>query len=102
MKHIYLLLSFFASLCLLVGCVDDPEMDTHLQNGIAPEVSETSRVDISASTMTLKASILKENGSQILECGVCWSDIFENSPKTNMYEGRYKKASKMENHSEAP
>lgn len=97
MKHIYLLLSFFASLCLLVGCVDDPEMDTHLQNGIAPEVSETSRVDISASTMTLKASILKENGSQILECGVCWSDIFENSPKTNMYEGRYKKASKMEN-----
>lgn len=96
MKHIYLLLSFFASLGLFSNCVDDPEMNTHLQNGLPPELSETSGTT-KASSIIVSANIIKENGSQILECGFCWSEREDETPENNMYNGRYKKASGIEN-----
>ena len=89
MKYIFIL-SFFASLWLFSGCVDDPEMNTHLQYGLPPELSETSGTT-KASSIEVSATILKENGSQILECGVCWSRIEDETPKNNIYSGRYKK-----------
>ncbi len=94
MKYIFIL-SFFASLWLFSGCVDDPEMNTHLQYGLPPELSETSGTT-KASSIEVSATILKENGSQILECGVCWSRIEDETPKNNIYSGRYKKTSKIE------
>ena len=53
MKRLYKILFVFMSLWLS-NCIDDPVMNTQLQNGIAPEVSETSLVTKGASTMTLK------------------------------------------------
>ncbi|MBE6301722.1 MAG: hypothetical protein E7085_07730 [Parabacteroides distasonis] len=96
MKRLYKILFVFMSLWLS-NCIDDPVMNTQLQNGIAPEVSETSLVTKGASTMTLKAHIIKENGSQIKECGICWSHMSENLPQTNIYQKRYKKSSIIEN-----
>lgn len=97
MKRIYIFFLFCSLAGFVFSCIDDPVMDTHLQNGIAPEVSETSEISKKASTITLKASILKENGSQILECGVCWSDKSDYLPQKNISEGRYKKATNLEN-----
>ena len=91
-----MLLSFFASLGLFSNCVDDPEMNTHLQNGLPPELSETSGTT-KASSIIVSANIIKENGSQILECGFCWSEREDETPENNMYNGRYKKASGIEN-----
>lgn len=96
MKHLYKLLFVFISLWLS-NCIDDPVMNTQLQNGIAPEISETSLVSKGPSIITLKAYIIKENGSQIKECGICWSLLSENSPQKNMSEKRYQKASIIEN-----
>ena len=43
MKYIYsIFLSVVSFLWILSGCVEDPDMDTRLQNAKAPEVSETS------------------------------------------------------------
>lgn len=99
MKYIYLfILSAISFLWILSGCVDDPDMDTRLQNAKAPAVSETSQVEIQASSITLKAQILKENGSPIKECGVCWNTQPTSQPLDNMRNNRYVKADKIDNH----
>lgn len=100
MKYIYtIFLSTVSFLWMFLGCVEEPDMDTHLQNAKAPEVSETSLVgEVSASSFTLKARIIKENGLPIKECGVCWSTQKEVKPRDNMRKKRYIKAAKIENH----
>lgn len=100
MKYIYsIILSAVSFIWLLSGCVEDPDMDTRLQNAKAPEVSETSlEGNIEASSITLKAQILKENGLPIRECGVCWSIQEETRPIDNMRSKRYVKADKIEDH----
>lgn len=96
MKHIYLFLSAFIFLSILSGCIEDPDMDTRLQNAKAPDISETTQGKVSASAIELKASILKENGTPVLECGVCWSDQKETNPKDNLANSRKVKAEKVE------
>lgn len=100
MKYIYsIILSAVSFIWLLSGCLEDPDMDTRLQNAKAPEVSETSlEGNIEASSITLKAQILKENGLPIRECGVCWSIQEETRPIDNMRSKRYVKADKIEDH----
>ena len=96
MKHIY---SIFLSAVSLSGCVEDPDMDTRLQKAKAPEVSETSMEgEAYASSITLKAQIMKENGLPVKECGVCWSTQTGTEPLENMRNKRYTKADKIENH----
>lgn len=96
MKHIYLFLSAFIFLSILSGCIEDPDMDTRLQNAKAPEISETTQGKVYASAIELKASVLKENGTPVLECGVCWSDQKETNPKDNLANNRKVKAEKVE------
>lgn len=100
MKYIYsIFLSVVSFLWILSGCVEDPDMDTRLQNAKAPEVSETSMEgEACASSITLKAQIMKENGLPIKECGVCWSTQKGTEPLDNMRNKRYTKADKIENH----
>lgn len=98
MKYIYsIFLSVVSFLWILSGCVEDPDMDTRLQNAKAPEVSETSMEgEACASSITLKAQIMKENGLPIKECGVCWSTQKGTEPLDNMRNKRYTKADKIE------
>ena len=100
MKHIYsIFLSAVSLLWMLSGCVEDPDMDTRLQKAKAPEVSETSMEgEAYASSITLKAQIMKENGLPVKECGVCWSTQTGTEPLENMRNKRYTKADKIENH----
>ncbi|WP_293667615.1 kelch repeat-containing protein [uncultured Parabacteroides sp.] len=100
MKYIYsIILSAVSFLWILSGCVEDPDMDTRLQNAKAPVVSETSQEgEIHASSITLKAQILKENGLPIKECGVCWSTQEKVKPLDNMRNKRFAKSDKIENH----
>lgn len=72
MKHIYsIFLSAVSLLWMLSGCVEDPDMDTRLQKAKAPEVSETSMEgEAYASSITLKAQIMKENGLPVGFVGV--------------------------------
>ena len=80
---------------MLSGCVEDPDMDTRLQKAKAPEVSETSMEgEAYASSITLKAQIMKENGLPVKECGVCWSTQTGTEPLENMRNKRYTKADK--------
>lgn len=98
MKHIYsIFLSAVSLLWMLSGCVEDPDMDTRLQKAKAPEVSETSMEgEAYASSITLKAQIMKENGLPVKECGVCWSTQTGTEPLENMRNKRYTKADKIE------
>lgn len=100
MKYIYsIFLAAVSFLWILSGCVEDPDMDTRLQNAKAPEVSETSMEgEAYASSITLKAQIVKENGLPIKECGVCWSTQKGTEPHENMRDKRFGKADKIENH----
>lgn len=100
MKYIYsIFLSAVSLLWMLSGCVEDPDMDTRLQKAKAPEVSETSMEgEAYASSITLKAQIMKENGLPVKECGVCWSTQTGTEPLGNMRNKRYTKADKIENH----
>ena len=96
MKHLYYILLSVASLLFITfSCIDDPDMDTSLQNGKAPAVSETSQVSITASSLILKASLLKQNGSEIIEYGFCWSDQKDANPKDNIRNNRKVKATNM-------
>ena len=100
MKQIYaIVLGIISFIGLLPGCVDDPEMDTRLQNAKAPEVSETTlEGEIGASSITLTAQIIQENGLPVTECGVCWSVQEQTQPIDNMRSSRFVKADRIEGH----
>ena len=100
MKQIYaIVLGIISFIGLLPGCVDDPEMDTRLQNAKAPEVSETTlEGEIGASSITLTAQIMQENGLPVTECGVCWSVQEQTQPIDNMRSSRFVKADRIEGH----
>jgi len=93
MKHLfYTVTSIVFFIFIAFSCIDDPDMDTSLQNGKAPVVSETSQVSITASSLILKASLLKQNGSAVVEYGFCWSDQKNTNPKDNIRDNRKVKA----------
>lgn len=95
MKHIYLILSVLLFFSLYTSCLDDPDMDTRLQNAKKPEVSQVEKVDVFASTIKLKASIVKEHGSPIRECGVCWGEDETALPIEHIRNSRKAKADKI-------
>ena len=61
MKQLYFLLTIFS--LLLSGCLEDPDMNTGLQNALKPEFEKFSGDDITktATTIVAKATIKKEN-----------------------------------------
>lgn len=95
MKHIYLILSPFVFLWLLTGCLEDPDMDTSLQNAKAPEVLLIDSLTThTATTLHLEFEVIRENGSPVTECGVCWSNEEGTSANINFKDRRYAKADK--------
>ena len=70
MKQLYLLLFTLFAACLF-GCLEEPEMDTSLQNAFAPELEKFTRanVDITATTVVARATVKKENGDPVTERG---------------------------------
>ncbi len=94
MKYIRLMV------CLLLGlmsCADEPEMITTIQNAKAPEVSDPELVEVFASSITLKASLIKQNGLAIKEFGFCWSDSVTYSPLQNIRDNRFVKGEASDN-----
>ncbi|MDR2918146.1 MAG: hypothetical protein LBV72_02120 [Tannerella sp.] len=59
----------------LYGCIDDPEFDSGVRNAKAPEIGELiiSGRDKTASTITLKSSVLQANGYPVTERGFMWN-----------------------------
>lgn len=74
MKQLYLLLFTLFAICLS-GCVEEPDMDTNLQNVLPPEFEKFTQADVSftATSIHAKATIKKENGDPVVERGfVYW------------------------------
>ena len=67
MKQLYFIITILS--LLLFGCLEDPEMNTGLQNALKPEFEKFSGDDITktATTILAKATITTENGYPVTE-----------------------------------
>ena len=75
MKQVYLPLLFVLFVVGLSGCVEEPDMNTGLQNVLPPEFEAFTQADISvsATSISARATIKKENGDAVVERGfVYW------------------------------
>ncbi len=82
MKQLYYTLLIFSFLFFLSGCVNDPDMDTRLQNASAPEVGNIEIQDSTATTIRVKAVVKTENGAPLTERGFrYWEKDEENNAK---------------------
>ena len=101
MKQLYLLLFTLFAACLF-GCLEEPEMDTSLQNAFAPELEKFTRanVDITATTVVARATVKKENGDPVTERGfIYWlknTDKVETVNETNLENGKGEFSQKIE------
>ncbi|MDR1779333.1 MAG: hypothetical protein LBR50_01210 [Tannerella sp.] len=58
---------------LLTGCIDDSrQMDDDVLNGAAPQVGTMEFISNTASTVTIKSTVVKANGYAVTEHGFCW------------------------------
>jgi Kelch motif. len=70
--NIYILLSIISIFCLS-SCLDDPDLPNGSINSKAPEI-ETIRIDtFTATSVTISANVIRENGDPITERGIYWS-----------------------------
>lgn len=69
MKQLYYILFILPFLLFLPGCLEDPDMDTHLQNASVPELGDLTLESASATTIIVKATVKKENGASLTERG---------------------------------
>lgn len=82
MKQLYYTLFIFSFLFFLSGCVNDPDMDTRLQNASVPEVGNIEIQDSTATTIRVKAVVKTENGAPLTERGFkYWEKNGENNAK---------------------
>lgn len=101
MKQLYLLLFTLLAACLF-GCLEEPEMDTSLQNAFAPELEKFTRanVDITATTVVARATVKKENGDPVTERGfIYWlknTTKVETVNETNLENGKGEFSKKIE------
>lgn len=91
MKQLYNTLFLFSFLFFLSGCLEDPEMDTRLQNASAPELEnfEIPKENITATTLLAKATVKSENGAPLKIRG------FKYWPEND--ESQYKEVKETEN-----
>lgn len=101
MKQLYLLLFTLFAACLF-GCLEEPQMDTSLQNAFAPELEKFTRanVDITATTIVARATVKKENGDPVTERGfIYWlknTTKVETVNETNLENGKGEFSQKIE------
>lgn len=69
MKQLYYILFILPFLLFLAGCLDDPDMDTQLQNASVPELGDLTLESASATTIIVKATVKKENGASLTQRG---------------------------------
>ena len=70
-----LLVPFLFLLTLPVACIDDPEVEPGIQNARIPLMGETVTINaLTASSVTLTASVARANGARVTERGFCWSE----------------------------
>ncbi len=69
MKHIYSFFAFCAFIFILSGCLEDPVMDTGLQQALIPELGTVEVGEKTATTISVSSSVIKENGSPLLKRG---------------------------------
>ncbi|MGP1420348.1 MAG: Kelch repeat-containing protein [Tannerella sp.] len=55
------------------GCFDDPKVEPGIQNAKIPQLGTTVKIERTASSITLTASVEKANGAAVEERGLCWS-----------------------------
>lgn len=60
MKQLYYTLFIFSFLFFLSGCVEEPDMNTKLQNASVPEMGKTVYVENTATTILVKSTIKKK------------------------------------------
>jgi Kelch motif. len=73
-RHIYILL-FVISIIGLFGCLDDPDLPNGSLNSKAPDI-ETIKIDtFTATSVTISANVIRENGDPVTERGVYWSKV---------------------------
>lgn len=76
MKHLlYVVICSLFVLSGLFSCVDDPEFGSGVHNAKEPELSKVVIIDKdkTASSVTLKSSVLKANGYPVTERGFVWN-----------------------------
>lgn len=82
MNHKYSSPSLYAYLILFAffltlppACIDDPEVDPGIQNARTPLMGETLTINaLTASSVTLTATVVQANGATVTERGFCWSE----------------------------
>ena len=75
MQKIFFILSVVFSAVLLNSCIENPEFTPGVIGASTPDFEEGSvkRMGTTANSITVSATISKENGSKIEERGFCWS-----------------------------
>ena len=72
-KYILLLITLF-NLVIWYGCVSDPDLPSDMINAKIPEIKTLEIEDnITATSATISAEVLKENGMPVIEYGAYWS-----------------------------
>ena len=73
----YASLILFALLLLIFpqACIDDPEVEPGVQNARIPLLGETVTINaLTASSVSLTATVVQANGATVTERGFCWSE----------------------------
>ena len=75
LPYAFLSLLFTLFLTLPSACIDDPEVEPGIQNAHTPQMGETVTINaLTASSVTLTATVVQANGAAITERGFCWSE----------------------------
>ena len=70
-KHYIFLIVLFCG--FFYGCIDDPKVEPGIQNAKIPQLGTTVKIERTATSITLTASVEKANGAAVEERGLCWS-----------------------------
>ena len=73
LPYAFLSLLFTLFLTLPSACIDDPEVEPGIQNARTPQMGETVTINaLTASSVTLTATVVQANGAAVTERGFCW------------------------------
>lgn len=68
----FLLILLTLSICLISGCIEDPQINDDVRNAKAPEVETGDTTAITATSVTISGKVKKENGARVTQYGFVW------------------------------
>lgn len=71
-NYIRLIITSVGILFLYQSCLDDPTMPDDMLNARIPDIVTTEIVNKTATTITVTGEVLRENGLEVTERGLCW------------------------------